>query len=276
MAKLRKVLDFFVTIESDEDKQVPPEAASKNPDEAAAAAAAYVEGGHEDFGSHPKGKQVRDVQRSRTNATLGDEFGGEDYDLSDLEAELSGDYDPRAAAGGGEGGGAPVDFGDGPLIVRGIDEVYEALGLPARDSDDFTIFTLMELLNSDHLKGLPSATKRASLMVAMQARNVEVGDVIADAIQRDQAIDMYDAELAEQLQTIEQETELKNEELQEKLREIMEQIRLEIEENNAALDSAREAYQAWRVVKQAEEQQLFDAVDPFVAQGDGNEITVDN
>ena len=160
--------------------------------------------------------------------------------------------------------------------MRGIDEVYDALGLPARDSTEFTIFTLMTLLNSDHLKGLPAATKRASLMVAMQARSVEVGDVISDAIHRDQALDMYDMELHEQLQSIEEETSLKNEELQEKMRQVMEEIRAEIEANNLALDSARESYQHWRVVKQEEETQLFEAVDPFVETGADNEITVDN
>ena len=135
---------------------------------------------------------------------------------------------------------------------------------------------MRELLESEHLRGLPTSTRRASLMVAMQARGVGVEEVIEDAFRRDEAIDRHDAQMAALLRGLEAEIAEKNESIQREMERLLEEMRGRVEANNAALDEARDAYQQWRGQKQGEEQLLYDAVAPFVRSPEENPVSVDN
>ena len=113
-------------------------------------------------------------------------------------------------------------------------------------------------------------------MVALQARNVTVGEVIEDARRRDHALDEHDASLMEALLSLEDAVSEKNQAAQDRINALLEQLRLEIEANNRQLTEARELYDEWKAAKLAEEDRLFQTIRHFVEPGHPNPVSVDN
>ena len=284
MAKFKRFVDFFVTIEGEEGGELPEGAKSSDPEEAAKAAVEFVEDGHEDFGNHPQGKRVGDVQNRRSGKKISEELSASDQAfLAEMERELGGSSSPpQQPPSRPSDSGAPrtslYDFNpmrEGELAYDDFDTIYAGSGLSPSTSDDFNIYTVEQLLGSEHLAGQPPEIKRASLLVAMQARDVAVDDIISDAFERDQAIDAHDDALRHSLESIQQETSDKNAELQAEMERLLEELRASIESNNEKFARAQSSYEEWRELKRQEEERLFEAIAPFVSQHD-NPVTVDD
>ncbi len=257
MSKLKQFASFFVTVETDEDD--------------------LQEGGPENKPAHTRVADLPEVN-------FQDE---EEFDIEALERELSAQRNPSpagpparvgafsqpAAARPRPSGVSTSGLGFEPLD---FDEIYTNEGLPTELSSDFTVYTIEQLLQNPHLVNLPESTKTASLMVALQARNVTVGEVIEDARRRDQALDEHDATLMEALLSMEGDVVEKNQAVQDRINALLEELRLEVETNNSQLSQAREQYDEWKTAKVAEEDRLFQTIRHLVEQGRPNPVSVDN
>ncbi len=238
MSKLKNLMELFVVIEDDEDDDIPAEAADEDIEVAAEAARARAESGP--VGREPSGRRVADYVDDPYAGSLGD-------------ADLS--------------GATPDLQSENPF-----EEVYAAAGLPGTVSSHFTIYKVEKLLGSQHLAGLGEKAKAASVLVAMEANNVGLKDVIQDAVARDKALDQYDQMLRRDIKNLKSEVETMNAAIEMEIEQFLERKRVEIARNNEKLAQAEQLYSSWQERKVAEEQRLFAAVSPFTEQ---NPITRD-
>lgn len=270
MSKLRKFANFFVTIEGD-GSEVPSDAASPDPDRAARAAKDRAEAGPV---GKPVHKRVADLPEVH--------FEEDDFDIEALERELAARPEPpKPQRTGVFAQSAPAKKNDSSaegntFAPLGFDDIYSREGLPGELSQEFTVYTIEQLLANPHLANLPESTKTASLMVALQARNVTVGEVIEDARKRDHALDEHDAELMNTLLELEEVVQERNRSVEERINALLEELRAEIETNNFQLAEAKELYREWKQNKLDEEDRLFKTIRHLVEPGDSNPVSVDN
>lgn len=232
MSKLKDVMGWFVTIEPDEDDEVPEEAASEDIETAAKAARGRAEAGPVGHGAG--GKRVADYIEDPYAGTIDEE----------QLASATPDLDASAP----------------------FDDVYRAAGLTAADDPSFTIFKVERLLNSQHLQGLGDKAKAASVLVALEANSVGLTSIIQDAVARDKALDQYDSMLRRDIKNLETDVEIENASIEVEIEEFLNRKREEMKRNNDKLAEAKELYRRWRSKKEEEEERLFRAVTPFVEQ----------
>lgn len=240
MGTFKRFAELFVTIEEDESDEVPAEAADEDLDVAVPAARERVESGP------PVGRPVAE-RRVREYV--------EDPDAGHFDEEAFASSPPEPAAG------------DAPL-----DAVYRAAGLPTAGDPGFTIFKVEKILHSEHLAGLGDKAKAASVLVTLEASGVGLTAVIQDAVARDNALDQYEAMLRSGIDDFAMNVEIENASIEQEIAEYLEEKRQQVADNNAKLAEAREQYDSWRTKKQQEEERIFNAVAPFVAE---NPITRD-
>ena len=72
-----------------------------------------------------------------------------------------------------------------------FEEIYKAAEIPPAPQG-YSILKISHMLESEHLRNLPSDVKKSSVLVALDAAGVDIKDVIQDAIRRDRALDGYE------------------------------------------------------------------------------------
>jgi len=241
MSKLKNLLSFFVSVESEEGAEAPAQAADPDPEVAAEAAAEEAVS----RGASSAGESRRSV------ADLGVTAQSVSLDTSELA------------------GSADIELGG----LASFEEIYTRVDLPLAGDPGFHIFTVERLLQSKHIAGLSDRAKAAAIMVSMEANGVALADVITDAMKRDQALDAFQEALQEQLDELVADVEVTNESIQQEIEEYLEAKREEIAANKARLEGARVQFEAWSAAKAREEQRLYDAVAPLLESADTNPIT---
>lgn len=270
MAKLKKVLDWFVTIDYDEEE------------------------------GHGEDEEYEDEEYE-------DEEGQEDGDGESLDALLAAQEADRAAASrpsrssmrarrpsrsgmAARGGAAPrrvLDMGINPYAgeldegalsdlddeshaLHGFEDIYMAAGLPGEGESGFTIFKVEQMLSSGHLMELSKRNKAASVLMALEATGGSLQAVVEDAIARDKALDQYESIKRREIKDLEDEVEYNNALIQAEIEAFLAEKQEQIRANKEKLDVARESFNDWVAAKGAEEERLFETVSIFV---DENPIT---
>ena len=72
-----------------------------------------------------------------------------------------------------------------------FDEIYKAAEIPPA-AKGYSILKVSQMLQSEHIRNLPSDVKQSSILVALDAAGVKIKDVIQDAVRRDRALDTYE------------------------------------------------------------------------------------
>src|SRR4051794_13110782 len=78
-------------------------------------------------------------------------------------------------------------------VLEAFEEVYAFSGIRT-PGDSYSILKVVEMLNSRHLAEMTPESKRNSLMMALEAAAVEIGDLLRDAVARNRALDEYEEE----------------------------------------------------------------------------------
>ena len=72
-----------------------------------------------------------------------------------------------------------------------FDEIYKAAEIPS-PAQGYSILKIAQMLESEHIRNLPSDVKKSSVLVALDAAGVDIKEVIQDAVRRDRALDTYE------------------------------------------------------------------------------------
>jgi hypothetical protein len=146
-----------------------------------------------------------------------------------------------------------------------FEEIYRAAEIPEAPHG-YSIIKVAQMMESEHIRSLPSDVKRSSVLVALDAAGVNIKDVIQDAIQRDRALDTYERVQQRALEELENTKSKENAQIQAEIDRYVTQQRAKIQENNDATTREKERVTGWRLKKQQEEKKIAEAVGYFVSE----------
>jgi len=151
-----------------------------------------------------------------------------------------------------------------------FDEIYKAAEIPP-PSKGYSILKVSQMLESEHIRNLPSDVKKSSVLVALDAAGVDVKEVIQDAIRRDRALDTYERVQQRAVQELEDRKTKENSDIQAQIDKYVTEQRAKIQANNDEVSREKERFTGWRLKKQQEEKKIAEAVGYFVTE---NPITM--
>ncbi|HTW59119.1 MAG TPA: hypothetical protein VMD99_13385 [Terriglobales bacterium] len=146
-----------------------------------------------------------------------------------------------------------------------FDQIYQAAEIPPA-SKGYSILKVSQMLESEHIRNLPSDVKKSSVLVALDAAGVDVKDVIQDAVRRDRALDTYERVQQRAVEELEGRKSKENADLQAQIDKYVTEQRAKIQSNNDSVSREKERFTSWRLKKQQEEKKIAEAVGYFVTE----------
>ena len=153
-----------------------------------------------------------------------------------------------------------------------FDQIYKAAEI-APAPQGYSILKVSQMLESEHIRNLPSDVKKSSVLVALDAAGVDIKEVIQDAIRRDRALDAYERVQQRSAEELEASKTKENSEIQAQIDKYVTEQRAKIQANNDVVSREKERFTGWRLKKQQEEKKIAEAVGYFVTE---NPITTGN
>ncbi len=146
-----------------------------------------------------------------------------------------------------------------------FDQIYEAAEIPL-PPQGYSILKIAQMLDSEHIRNLPSDVKKSSVLVALDAAGVDVKEVIQDAVRRDRALDTYERVQQRAVEQLESKKTSENSQIQADIDKYVTEQRAKMQSNNDAISREKERFTGWRLKKQQEEKKIADAVGYFVSE----------
>ena len=146
-----------------------------------------------------------------------------------------------------------------------FEEIYQAAEIPPAPQG-YSILKISQMLESEHIRNLPSDVKKSSVLVALDAAGVDVKEVIQDAIRRDRALDTYEHVQQRAADELETRKTKENSEIQAQIDTYVTEQRANIQSNNQEVSREKERFTTWRLKKQQEEKKIAEAVGYFVSE----------
>jgi hypothetical protein len=146
-----------------------------------------------------------------------------------------------------------------------FDQIYEAAEIPL-PPQGYSILKIAQMLESEHIRNLPSDVKKSSVLVALDAAGVDIKEVIQDAVRRDRALDTYERLQQRAVEELESKETSENSQIQAAIDKYVTEQRAKIQGNNDAVSREKERFTGWRLKKQQEEKKIAEAVGYFVSE----------
>jgi hypothetical protein len=146
-----------------------------------------------------------------------------------------------------------------------FEEIYQAAEIPPAPQG-YSIMKVADMLQSEHIRSMPTDVKRSTILVALDAAGVDIKDVIQDAVRRDKALDGYERVQERSITELEAKKNQENAQIQAELDKYVAEQRAKIQSNNDDVTKEKERFFGWRLKKQQEEKKISDAVAPFVTE----------
>jgi hypothetical protein len=155
-----------------------------------------------------------------------------------------------------------------------FEQIYAAAEIPPAPQG-YSILKISHMLESEHLRNLPSDVKKSSVLVALDAAGVDIKEVIEDAIRRDRALDTFERVQQRAADDLDARKTKENGEIQAQIDKYVTEQRAKIQSNNEEVSREKERFTGWRLKKQQEEKKIAEAVGYFVSEnpittGDAN------
>jgi hypothetical protein len=150
-------------------------------------------------------------------------------------------------------------------------EVYASAGVKGPENG-YSILKVAEMLHNRYLADMTPDAKRNSLMMALEAASVEIGDLLQDAVARNRALDEYEERRQEQIKMFEAAKAEDNNKLHAELERLTSQYVARIQANSDQVAHEQDDFRAWQKRKQQESQRITDAATVCVPQGNGPSV----
>ena len=144
--------------------------------------------------------------------------------------------------------------------------IYDAAGVK-EPAHGFSALKVLEMMSSDAFAALEPRARAAALSGFLKMNPsgpVPIGDVVQDALLRDQALDGFEEFLNKKLADLRAKLEQDNQDLQAAIDELTTRNREKMDANRNTLQAEQERLATWQARKRIEERRLFDALAPFV------------
>jgi hypothetical protein len=141
-----------------------------------------------------------------------------------------------------------------------MEDIYRAAGImnPRRG---YSVTKVVEMLHSDHMRGLSKEMKRAAVLMALDAAGVSADEVLHDAKIRQDAIDAYEAEQRKQMGAEWARKAEENVQLQAELESVRAHYMERLKRNLDGVAREKSTFGNWLTLKQQEAQSMLEAVD---------------
>jgi Asp-tRNA(Asn)/Glu-tRNA(Gln) amidotransferase A subunit family amidase len=146
-----------------------------------------------------------------------------------------------------------------------FEEIYRAAEIRT-PQHGYSVFKVGEMLQSEHIRGLPAEVRRSSVLVALEAAGVKLAEVIEDAVRRDRALDTYERVLQKSVEELEARKAEENRKTEAEMQRLVAEYRARIQASNDEVAKEKERFYGWRLQKQQEEKKIADAVSYFVSE----------
>jgi hypothetical protein len=146
---------------------------------------------------------------------------------------------------------------DGDLLP--FEEIYRSAGIRGPRLG-YSVSKVIEMLHSEHIRDLPTETKRASLLMALDAAGIQVDEVLQDATLRQRAINSYEAIQRKHLEEYEARKDQENCAIQAEMERVTAEYRARINANLDEVARGKDAFRKWQTKKQHEAQRIAEAV----------------
>ena len=146
-----------------------------------------------------------------------------------------------------------------------FEQIYKAAEIPPAPQG-YSILKVAQMLESEHIRNLPSDVKKSSVLVALDAAGADIKDVIQDAVRRDRALDTYERVQQRMVEELETKKGKENAQIQTEIDKFVTEQRAKIQANNDEIAREKTRFTGWRLKKQQEEKKIADAVGYFVSE----------
>jgi hypothetical protein len=141
-----------------------------------------------------------------------------------------------------------------------MEDIYRAAGI-MNPRKGYSITKVVEMLHSQHIRGLSKEMKRAAVLMALDAADISIEQVQHDAKARQDALEAHEADQRKQVET---EWARKAEEIiqiQAELESIKSHYTARISRNLEGIAREKATFNTWLAVKLQETQSMAEAVD---------------
>jgi hypothetical protein len=147
-----------------------------------------------------------------------------------------------------------------PALLTDFEQIYQGGSVkPARIS--YGVLKVAEMLNSAHLCGMPAESKRAALLMALEAGGAKVEDILQDAIVRQRVLNEYEEARQRDLHNFEAAIQEQNRAIQAEMDRVTSQYMARMQSNVDEVARMQDNFRLWQKRKLQEAQRIADAAD---------------
>ncbi len=141
-----------------------------------------------------------------------------------------------------------------------MEEIYRAAGVltPRRG---YSVAKVVDMLQSEHLRGVSTEIKRAAVLVALEAAGVTIGQIQQDAKARREALDSYEKDQQKQAEAEWARKAEENKEIEAELERVKAQYMARIARNLDGVAREKAAFDAWQTLKKQAAESMAEAVE---------------
>jgi hypothetical protein len=146
------------------------------------------------------------------------------------------------------------------LELLSVEDIYRMAGI-LNPRKGYSINKIVEMLHSDHLRGLSKEMKRASVLMALDAAGISVEEVLQDAKARQDAIDSYEAEQRKQFEEQLARKADENVQIQAEMERVKARYTERLRRNLDGMAREKATFENWLTLKQQEAKSMTEAVE---------------
>ena len=142
-----------------------------------------------------------------------------------------------------------------------IEDIYRTAGIM---NVRHGIHRVVEMMGSEHLRGLSREMKRAAVLMALDAAGIPVDQVLQDCTVRQTALDTYEANQKKQVEAGWARKAEENIQIEAELDRVKAHYAARIARNLESVEREKKTFSHWLTKKQQESQSISEAADLFV------------
>ena len=155
------------------------------------------------------------------------------------------------------GGGKDPVRSQGDL--QSMEDIYRSAGI-MNPRMGYSIRKVVEMQNSDHLRGLSTDAKRAAVLMALDAAGITMDEILRDAKQRKDVLDIYEAGQRKQFEEYWARKAEGNAQIQKELERVTAELLDRIKRSQDEVSLEKAAFTEWQRSKQQEAERISEAV----------------
>lgn len=141
-----------------------------------------------------------------------------------------------------------------------MEDICRAAGIMAPPKG-YGINKVVEMINSEHVRGLSKELKRAAVLMALNAAGVPVGQVLQDYKSRQEALDFYEAAQKKQAEAEWARRAEEIVQIQAEMERVKEHFMVRINRSLEGVAREKITFNAWQTLKQQETQNMSEAAE---------------